>query len=319
MHRLMIVDDDAILAAHLEDLLDKMGYSVVAVSSSGQEAVDVARQALPDLVLMDIQFPGQDMDGIEAAGILNRDLDIPVVFISGYSREETTIERSRIPGVYGFLSKPLSAEQIKPTVEIAIYQKEADRKLRKAYDELDKRVMERTAELSRSNNRLNLEIAERKRVNQELQEKERELEYKSLNLEETNNALKVLLKQRKEDRLQLEEKVIANVREFVLPFIERLKQTALTDTQSTFLGIIETNLKDITAPFSPKLSPRYMTLTPNEIHVVNLVKQGKRTREIADLLDRTYGTVGSRRCHIRKKIGIKGKKANLRTQLLSYQ
>jgi DNA-binding CsgD family transcriptional regulator len=105
----------------------------------------------------------------------------------------------------------------------------------------------------------------------------------------------------------------------VLPFIERLKQTGLTDTQSTFTGIIETNLKDITAPFSPKLSPRYMTLTPNEIHVVNLVKQGKRTREIADLLDRTYGTVGSRRCHIRKKIGIRGKKANLRTQLLSYQ
>ena len=318
MHRLMIVDDDAILATHLEELLGAMGYSVVAVSSSGKEAIDIARQVMPDLILMDILFPDQDMDGIEAAGIINQDLDIPVVFISGHSQEEI-VQRSRTSGAYGYLSKPLSAEQIKPTVEIAIYQKEADRKLRKAYDELDRRVMERTAELTRANHQLSIEIAERKRVNLELQEKERELEYKSLNLEETNAALKVLLKQRKEDRLQLEEKVIANVREFVLPFIERLKQTGLTDTQSTFTGIVETNLKDITAPFSPKLSPRYMTLTPNEIHVVNLVKQGKRTREIADLLDRTYGTVGSRRCHIRKKIGIKGKKANLRTQLLSYQ
>jgi len=318
MYRLMIVDDDAILTMHLEELLVAMGYSVVAVSSSGKEAIDIARQVMPDLVLMDILFPNHDMDGIEAAGIINQEMDIPVVFISGHTREEI-IQRSRTSGAYGYLSKPLSEEQIKPTLEIALYKKEADRKLRKAHDELDRRVMERTAELTRANQHLSREIAERKRVNLELQQKERELEYKSLNLEETNAALKVLLRQRKEDRLQLEEKVIANVREFVLPFIERLKQTGLTDTQSTFTGIIETNLKEITAPFSPKLSPRYMTLTPNEIHVVNLVKQGKRTREIADLLDRTYGTVGSRRCHIRKKIGIKGKKANLRTQLLSYQ
>ena len=318
MYRLMIVDDDAVLTMHLEELLVAMGYSVVAVSSSGKEAIDIARRVMPDLVLMDILFPNQDLDGIEAAGIINQEMDIPVVFISGHTREEI-IQRSRTSGAYGYLSKPLSKEQIKPTVEIALYKKEADRNLRKAYDELDRRVMERTAELTRANQHLSHEIAERKRVNLELQEKERELEYKSLNLEETNAALKVLLRQRKEDRLQLEEKVIANVREFVLPFIERLKQTGLTDTQSTFTGIVETNLKEITAPFSPKLSPRYMTLTPNEIHVVNLVKQGKRTREIADLLDRTYGTVGSRRCHIRKKIGIKGKKANLRTQLLSYQ
>ncbi len=318
MHKLMIVDDDAILATHLEELLVAMGYHVLAVSSSGQEAIDIARQVLPDLILMDILFANQDMDGIEAAGIINQELDIPVVYISGHSQEEI-IQRSRTSGAYGFLSKPLSTEQIKPTVEIAIYKKEADRKLRKAFDELDRQVMARTAELSRANKLLSTEAAERERVNLELQEKKKELEYKSLNLEETNAALRVLLKQRKEDRLQLEEKVIANVREFVLPFIERLKQTGLTDTQSTFTGIVETNLKDITAPFSPKLSPRYMTLTPNEINVVNLVKQGKRTREIADLLDRTYGTVGSRRCHIRKKIGIKGKKANLRTQLLSYQ
>jgi DNA-binding NarL/FixJ family response regulator len=217
------------------------------------------------------------------------------------------------------LSKPITADKIRPTIEIAIYKKALDRKLRKSYNDLDRRVLERTAELTRVNHQLSIEIAERNRVNLELEKKEKELAFKSLNLEETNAALKVLLKQRKEDRLQLEEKVIANVREFVLPFIERIKKTGLTETQTTYLEIVETNLKDITAPFSPKLSPRYMTLTPNEIHVVNLVKQGKRTREIAELLDRTYGTVGSRRSHIRKKIGIKGKKANLRTQLLSYQ
>lgn len=318
MYKIMIVDDDVVFSMHLENLLESMEYQVVSVSSSGKEAIDTARQVMPDLILMDIHFADQDMNGLEAAKIIHQDLDIPVVFISGHSQEEIA-KRFQTTEAYGFLTKPLFKEQIRPTVEIAIYKKEADRQLRKAYDELDRRVMERTAELTRANQQLSREIAERNRVNEELAEKEQELEYKSLNLEETNTALKVLLKQRKEDRLELEEKVIANVREFVLPFIERLKKTGLTDTQATFLGIVETNLKEITAPFSPKLSPRYMTLTPNEIHVVNLVKQGKRTREIADLLDRTYGTVGSRRCHIRKKIGIKGKKANLRTQLLSYQ
>jgi DNA-binding NarL/FixJ family response regulator len=318
MHKLMIVDDETIPALFLQKQLVDLGYTVAAVSTSGKEAIETARQIMPDLLLMDIRFPNENMDGIEAAEIIDKDLDIPVVFLSGYSEEEI-VDRSRISGAYGFLSKPITADKIRPTIEIAIYKKALDRKLRKSYNDLDRRVLERTAELTRVNHQLSIEIAERNRVNLELEKKEKELAFKSLNLEETNAALKVLLKQRKEDRLQLEEKVIANVREFVLPFIERIKKTGLTETQTTYLEIVETNLKDITAPFSPKLSPRYMTLTPNEIHVVNLVKQGKRTREIAELLDRTYGTVGSRRSHIRKKIGIKGKKANLRTQLLSYQ
>jgi DNA-binding NarL/FixJ family response regulator len=314
----MIVDDEVIPATYLQEQLIALGYTVAAVSTSGKEAIDIARQVMPDLLLMDIRFPNDDMDGIEAAEIIDQDLDIPVVFLSGFSEKEI-INRSRLSGAYGFLTKPITADQIKPTIEIAIYKKELDRKLRKANEDLDRRILERTAELTRANHQLNIEITERNRVNRELEQKEKELAFNAFNLQETNAALKVLLKQRKEDRLQLEEKVIANVREFVLPFIERLKQTGLTETQTTYLEIVETNLKDITAPFSPRLSPRYMTLTPNEIHVVNLVKQGKRTREIAELLDRTYGTVGSRRCHIRKKIGIKGKKANLRTQLLSYQ
>jgi len=318
MHKLMIVDDEVIPATYLQEQLIALGYTVAAVSTSGKEAIDIARQVMPDLLLMDIRFPNDDMDGIEAAEIIDQDLDIPVVFLSGFSEKEI-INRSRLSGAYGFLTKPITADQIKPTIEIAIYKKELDRKLRKANEDLDRRILERTAELTRANHQLNIEITERNRVNRELEQKEKELAFNAFNLQETNAALKVLLKQRKEDRLQLEEKVIANVREFVLPFIERLKQTGLTETQTTYLEIVETNLKDITAPFSPRLSPRYMTLTPNEIHVVNLVKQGKRTREIAELLDRTYGTVGSRRCHIRKKIGIKGKKANLRTQLLSYQ
>ncbi|MDO9110363.1 MAG: response regulator, partial [Desulfatirhabdiaceae bacterium] len=118
MHRLMIVDDDAILATHLEELLAVMGYDVVAVSSYGKEAIDIARQVMPDLILMDICFPGQDMDGIEAAEIINQDLDIPVVFISGHSQEEI-VQRSQTSGAYGYLYKPISKEQIKPTVEIA--------------------------------------------------------------------------------------------------------------------------------------------------------------------------------------------------------
>ena len=318
MHRLMIVDDEIIIASHLEEVLSSIGYTIVAVSASGKDALAVARQEMPDLVLMDIKFEGEDMDGLEIGRQIHKELDIPIVFITAHSEEEL-IRRSSESGAYGYILKPIELNQILPTMELAVYKKEADRILRKAYNELDKRVMQRTAELTRANRQLNNEIAEHERTNLELQIKEKELESKSLNLKETNLGLNTLIKQRNEDRLQLEEKVIANVREFVLPYIEKLKDTDLTETQMTFIGIIETNLREITAPFSPKLSPRYMTLTPSEIHVVNLVKQGKKTHEIADLLDRTYGTVGSRRGVIRKKIGIKGKKSNLRTQLLSYQ
>ena len=86
-----------------------------------------------------------------------------------------------------------------------------------------------------------------------------------------------------------------------------------------FIDIIESNLDEITSPFVHGLTGSYLRLTPTEIQVANLVKQGKTTKEIAELLNLSKGTIDTHRDNIRKKIGIKNKKINLRTQLISFE
>ncbi|TET85019.1 MAG: PAS domain S-box protein [Desulfobacteraceae bacterium] len=197
--------------------------------------------------------------------------------------------------------------------------KRAEDALQNARDELERRVEERTAELARANEELSTEIAERKRVEKELKERGKELEGKTRNLEEVNTALRVLLKSREEDKAELEEKVLFNVRELVAPYLEKLKKSGLDDKQKGYTNILESNLNDITSPFSQRLSSWYLKLTPTEIQVANLIKYGKSTKEIAEFLNLSSQTIEFHRKNIREKIGIKNKRANLRTHLLSME
>jgi len=126
-----------------------------------------------------------------------------------------------------------------------------------------------------------------------------------------------LLKRRDEDKSELEEKVLLNVQELIIPYLYKLKSSGLDIRQNSFIGIIESNLKEIISPFSRRLSSKHLKLTPAEIQISNFVKQGQTTKEIANLLDLSSETIESHRRNIRKKIGIKNKKENLRTHLLS--
>jgi len=155
-----------------------------------------------------------------------------------------------------------------------------------------------------------LDITERQRA-------EEELEIKTRNLEEANTALKVLLKRRDEDKRELEDKVLFNMKELALPYLEKLKAGGLDGRQTSYLSILESNLEEIISPFSYSLSSRYLNLTPAEIQVANLIKQGKTAKEIAEFLNVSTRTIGFHRANIREKIGIKNKKANLRAHLLS--
>ena len=133
-----------------------------------------------------------------------------------------------------------------------------------------------------------------------------------------NMALKVLLKKREEDKDELQEQVIYNVKELVMPFLEKIKASRLDSRQQTIVGILESNLNDIVSPFAKALSTRYLNLTPAEMQIANMVKHGKTTKEIADTLFLSTRTIESHRDSIRQKLGIKNKKANLRTHLMSY-
>jgi len=160
-------------------------------------------------------------------------------------------------------------------------------------------------------------ITERRRSQDALRRREIELELKKNSLEEANTALRVLLKQREDDRTDLQETVLSNVKELVVPFVEKLKQSRLEPKQTSYLDILESNLNGIVAPFAQKLSSKYLGLTPSEIQIAHLVKDGKTTKEISELLNVSTATVESHRKGIRMKIGIRNTKANLRSYLLS--
>jgi PAS domain S-box-containing protein len=189
--------------------------------------------------------------------------------------------------------------------------------LLKARDELEKRVEERTAELVKANEQLKGEIDERKRAEEALRKREAELEVQSHHLEEVNSALKVLLKQREEDKKELEENVLSNVKQLVSPHFERLKESRLDADQTTLVSILESNLSNIVSPFISRLSSKFLHLTPMEIRVAGLIKEGKTNKEIGALLSLSPNTVKFHRYNLRSKLGLKNKKMNLRTHLLS--
>ena len=160
-------------------------------------------------------------------------------------------------------------------------------------------------------------ITERKRMEEALRKREQELEEKSRNLEDANTALKVLLKRREDDKAELEEKVICNVRELILPYIENLKITPVDSHQLNQLKILERNTSEIISPFLRTLSSKHPNLTPMEIKVINFIKEGRTTKEMAGLLNVSPRTVEVHRDNIRKKLGLRNRKANLKSYLMA--
>lgn len=148
-------------------------------------------------------------------------------------------------------------------------------------------------------------------------EAERELRMKSGSLEEVNTALKVLLEQREKDKNELEDKILFNVRKLILPYIDSLKQRQLDDEQRIYLGVLETNLKNIISPFAKKLTSIYESFTPQEIKVADLIRDGKTVKEIAVTLGVSDNAINVHRQHIRNKLGLNNQKIGLRSYLLS--
>lgn len=158
--------------------------------------------------------------------------------------------------------------------------KEAEAELQRNREALEQRVKERTAELS-----------------------------------ESNVALNVLLKKREEDRELLAEQVLSNTSKLVEPFFDRLSESQLTEQQRALVDILRSNIRELTSPFASTYSSKLVRLTPAEMQVANMVKQGKRSKEIAEIMHLSPGTVNIHRKNIRKKLDISHQKTNLQTLL----
>lgn len=128
--RVLVVEDDRLIAAGIAKRLRVLGYAVVGQASSGDEGVSAARALRPDLVLMDIHL-GRGIDGVEAARRLREELDVPVVFLTAHS-DESTLQRAKLSGPHGYVLKPYEDRDLQTAIEVAVQRHGMDRRVRES-------------------------------------------------------------------------------------------------------------------------------------------------------------------------------------------
>ncbi len=128
--KILVVEDEIIVAMDIKQRLENMGYTVPEVTSKGEEAVEKVIEINPDLVLMDIVLKGK-MDGVEAAQEIKDKFNIPILYLTAYSDEET-LKRVKATGPYGYIIKPFKDKELHSIIEVALYKHEMENKLKES-------------------------------------------------------------------------------------------------------------------------------------------------------------------------------------------
>jgi len=139
--KILIVEDEGIVALHIENSLKSLGYAVAGMASSGEEAIKKAQDTRPDLVLMDIVLKGE-IDGIIACEKIGALFDIPVVFLTAFG-DEDTLQRAKVTEPFGYILKPFKERELHIAIDIALYKHEVESKLK-----MDKERLKTLLELS---------------------------------------------------------------------------------------------------------------------------------------------------------------------------
>ncbi len=126
---ILIVEDEAIVAEDLSRKLSSLGYEVTGVTPSGEESVVLTRGRRPDLVLMDIRLKGK-MDGVEAAQVIRRECDIPVIYLTAHS-DAATLQRAKVTEPFGYILKPFETPQVETQIQTALYKHQAEREVQR--------------------------------------------------------------------------------------------------------------------------------------------------------------------------------------------
>jgi two-component system, cell cycle sensor histidine kinase and response regulator CckA len=126
--KILIVEDEAIVAKDLSQKLERLGYHIAGVTGRGSEAVEFAREHRPDLVLMDIRLQGA-MDGVEAVETIHRDYAVPIIYLTAHS-DPATLERAKVTEPFGYLLKPFDELQLGTHIQMALYKHQAEEKVR---------------------------------------------------------------------------------------------------------------------------------------------------------------------------------------------
>lgn len=126
---ILVVEDENIVAKDIQNSLMRLGYNVVGISSTGENAIELVKDHKPDLVLMDIMLKGQ-MSGIDAADVIRNEFSIPVIFLTAYA-DENTLTKAKITEPYGYIIKPFKEIDLHTSIEMALYKHSKTMELKK--------------------------------------------------------------------------------------------------------------------------------------------------------------------------------------------
>jgi FixJ family two-component response regulator len=334
---ILYIEDDSGQARLLQKRLARAGYTV-RLAANGPEGIAFFDQQVFDILIVDYRIPG--LSGLD---VINRLVEKgclpPTVMVTGAGDERTAVEAMKL-GASDYLVKdpdgvylellPVIIQRLLEQKRLAYAKKEAENALLQSYAHLEQQVAKRTEELTQANQALESEILERKRAEELLREAHDNLEDlvaqrtgelvdKTVRLTELNVTLKVLLQKREEDKQVLQENIMHSVTGLILPCIDRLKQFNLSPAQQECLLTLENHIDGIISPFARKLSSAYFNLTPTEIQVAGMIKQNKTTKDIAEAFNISMSAIIFHRHNIRRKLGLRNKKTNLRTFLLTIE
>jgi len=298
----LIVDDERAMRRLLARILTKRHLEVLMAENAAQ-ARDILDQRPIDLMLCDLMMPGEP--GQRLIQHVSRSYpDTAVVVVTGVT-EPAEAERVLTIGVLGYLIKPFDKNQVLITVSNALRLRELERRERTRREQLESEVRKKTRDLMH--------------LHETLQERQQVLQQQELSLQDATGAVRTLLSQQRRERADFEAEILENVARSIKPFVERLKGTRLSEVQETYLAALEKSLENIISPFIKAISSSYLNLTPTELQVADLIRQGKRTKEIAAILTLSPNTVMTHRFHLRDKLGLKNKRVSLSTFLKTLE
>jgi FixJ family two-component response regulator len=280
--RILVVDDDHSICTMLVKSLQSCGYYCQSTTDP-IKSLTILRQGAFELLISDIEMDA--IDGIQLIKEVSEiDLGIDTIIMTGYTQDYTYSDIIKA-GAADFIAKPFQNPELKAKIERI----DRERRMRR----------------------------ELKEMNAAIEAREKELEKKARELEETNVALRVLLNRREDDKKELIENVMANIEELILPYLEKLEASRLSETQRTCLGVLKSGLAEISSPFVRNLSFHHLNLSPMEMRVAILIRAGKGNKEIAETLGVSVNTIMSHRYNLRTKCGLKGRRVNLTSYLAS--
>lgn len=289
---ILVVDDEKGIINTLDRRLATWGFRVLT-AANGRQAAALCKDGLPDLILTDLYMP--EMNGFELIRTVRETrTDLPVIVMSGQGELRDAIEALRL-GAWDYITKPIAEMSILRLAIERVLEKVRLIEENRAYrDHLEDMVARKSAEL----------LAQ-----------QQVLLDKTVSLEKANEALKHLLDQRVIEKSAIEQAMVSNLKRFVFPYIDELEGLHLEMGARAYLNIIRTNIEQLISPVSKSLSGVYLDLTPTEVRVADLIRQGQSTKSIAAILNTSPSTVEKHRNSIRRKLGVLNQKCNLQTYL----